>query len=118
VIVSRRLRSAADVDAWLERAGRAAATVELLWRGARGLQILAPLAVAVAGRERELDLALLELNAGLVDAGVWRGPDGVVAGCVAFPDHDGALAPESVERAIAATLEAHAAARARLGGSG
>ena len=130
--MSERLRTRADLEAWLSRAGHdffvdeptlrlprvapdgSRTTVELNWRGARGLEIFAPLSVEVDGREAAIDLLLLELNAGLVDAGLRRNRSGVVAGCVAFPDHEGALTSDIVERCAEACLEAYTLGEARL----
>jgi hypothetical protein len=127
------LASRADLEAWLNRAGHAffvdeptlrlpveladgeSTTVEILWNGAKGIEVFVPLSVTVEPeRERAVDLALAELNVKLLDAGLRRSGPGVVAGHIAFPGQDGTIAAEVIERAMAACREAAAFGGPRL----
>jgi hypothetical protein len=127
------LSSRADLEAWLNRTGHSffvdeptlrlpveladgeSTTVELLWNGAKGIEVFVPLSVTVApDQERAVDLALAELNLGRLDAGLRRSGPGVVAGHMAFPGQDGTIAAEVIERAMAACREAAALGGPRL----
>jgi hypothetical protein len=113
--VSARLRSRADLEAWLERRGyrwrvheptlRVAASdvvVDLAWRGGKGVELFVALPVDAD------DAALAAANGRLAIGGFIRRGPGVVFALTVFPDHEGALAPEIVERALDACVAAAA----------
>jgi hypothetical protein len=106
------LHSREDLEAWLARAG---ARVEVSWT-AKAVEIEVALPVTVAPeRAAVVDGLLAELNAELPDAGLRRRGAEVVAGHVAFLNHEGSVAAEVIERAIAACREAAARGAGRLG---
>lgn len=124
--MSDRLRSRADLEAWLDRGGREwfvqeptlrlpvalspageRAMVDVAWRGPQGVELFVALGVSVKdARARAVDVALCGANADCPIGGFRRSGPGVVFAVTVFPDHQEQLAVTIFERALAACTDA------------